>query len=365
MTLPTIEESTSSGSTQASDMSPTTKRAIDELFERIRGVELGQTNLITTVAEMKSDMSRLITAAVAQAFRTPEPSPQPNRNQYQDREYDRYRNTEKQQIDGEGTSREPQNYTEQMPTNQPPPLELTRKLEVPVFSGDSTFAWLSKVERFFRLDNYTDENKRNLVAVSLEGAAIGWFNGEINTEPFTNWTNFKVRLLLRFAEISSRGPTQTLCAIKQMGSAKEYVAHFEDLAGQITSLDASTLEGIFLNRLKGALRSTVEMMKPNNLAEMKAYALSLDAKHLTKLLAKEMNRESQTMRKQRSYTPTNFRAREFSKPQSNTDNTTPQTQNQTRYINDKDMEERKRLGLCFKCDSKWTRDHYKVCTKRA
>ncbi|KAL1189246.1 hypothetical protein V5N11_014739 [Cardamine amara subsp. amara] len=172
-------------------MSPTTKRAIDELFERIRGVELGQTNLITTVEEMKSDMSGLITAAVAQAFRTP------NHLLNQTGINIGIGNTivtgtrRNRRIDGEGTSREPQNYTEQMPTNQQPPLELTRKLEVPVFSGESTFARLSKVERFFRLGNYTDENKLNLVAVGLEEQPIGWFNGEINTEPFTNSDKFQ------------------------------------------------------------------------------------------------------------------------------------------------------------------------------
>ncbi|KAL1199722.1 hypothetical protein V5N11_012991 [Cardamine amara subsp. amara] len=149
-----------------------------------------------------------------------------------------------------------------------------------------------------------------------------------------------------------------------MGSAKDYVAHFEDLAGQITTLDAVTLEGVFLNGLKGALRSTVEMMKPKNLAEMKAYAISLDTKHLTNLLAKEIYSESRSSREQRSFQTPNYRAKEFTKIQTNTDNSTPQNQHKPRYITDKDMEERKCLGLCFKCDSKWSRDHHNVCPKR-
>lgn len=175
-------------------------------------------------------------------------------------------------------------------------MELTKKLEVPVFNGEDTFAWLSKAERFFRLGNYSDENKLNMVAVSLEGPAIGWFNGEVNSDPFRDWNNFKDRLLLRFSEINSRGPTQSICCIKQVGSATDYVAHFEDLAGQVTNLDTSTLEGIFLNGLKGAPRATVEMMRPTTLNEMKAYALSLESKTLTKILAKEMQTEQRFTR---------------------------------------------------------------------
>lgn len=165
-----------------------------------------------------------------------------------------------------------------------------------MFNGENTFAWLSKAERFFRLGNYSDKNKLHMVAVSLEGLAIGWFNGEINYEPFRDWNNFKDRLLLRFSEINSRGPTQSICCIKQLGSTMDYVAHFEDLAGLVTNLDMNTLEGIFLNGLKGPLRATVEMMRPTTLTEMKAYALSLDSKMLTKILAKEMQTEQRSTR---------------------------------------------------------------------
>ncbi|KAL1208590.1 RNA-directed DNA polymerase-like protein [Cardamine amara subsp. amara] len=374
MTLPTIDESPFSGETQGSASSTETKRTFEELFKRIREVERGQTTIVTTVTDMKKeffdmkrDMRSLITEALAQAYHTPAPSPQRQPNQYQEQEYDRFRNPEKQPM-FEGSASQAPPQTHELADTQPL-LELTKKLEIPIFSGEHTFAWLSKIERFFRLAYYSDVNKMNLAAMSLDGDAIGWYNAEINSEPFIDWNNFKDRLLLRFAGVHTRGPTQTMCCIKQMGSAKEYVAQFEDLAGQVTNLDQQTLEGIFLNGLKGPLRATVEMMKPRNITEMKAYSISLDSTALTKVVAKEMYSEhrlgrSRSYTDQRQTNPSPAPTRDTLQGTVNIERQLPQQQSQPRYLNDKEREEKKRRGLCFKCDGRWSRDHYKTCPQR-
>lgn len=48
-----------------------------------------------------------------------------------------------------------------------------------VFSGRLPFDWISQVERFFRFSNYNDLEKLDLVALSLKGPMLNWFNVEL------------------------------------------------------------------------------------------------------------------------------------------------------------------------------------------
>lgn len=62
--------------------------------------------------------------------------------------------------------------------------KMLRKIEMPMFSGPLPFDWISRVERFFKIGNYNEEEKLSLVSLSLEGAILQWFNGEVISEPF-------------------------------------------------------------------------------------------------------------------------------------------------------------------------------------
>lgn len=48
-----------------------------------------------------------------------------------------------------------------------------KKVEMHVFEGENTFSWIAKVERFFRIEAYSEEEKLELVSISLEGEALG------------------------------------------------------------------------------------------------------------------------------------------------------------------------------------------------
>ena len=52
-------------------------------------------------------------------------------------------------------------------------LEVGRKLELPVC--EDAYGWLTKVERFFRVNGVEDYDKMELVLVALEGEALIWY----------------------------------------------------------------------------------------------------------------------------------------------------------------------------------------------
>lgn len=123
---------------------------------------------------------------------------------------------------------------------------LLRRIEMPVFDGSQPYEWFSKVERFFRVGRYQDPDKLDLVALSLEGDVLKWFNWEMNRNEFRSWADFRQRFFLRFGESIENDPGNRLFAIKQLGSVAAYVTEFEDLSAQVTGLDDSHLEKIFL-----------------------------------------------------------------------------------------------------------------------
>lgn len=88
------------GSTNTRDSETTvTLQNIDALFRRISDLEKGQTDIVATIDGFQENIGRLITAAISRALQTPAPSPQRQTNNFQEREYDLYRNPEKRPID--------------------------------------------------------------------------------------------------------------------------------------------------------------------------------------------------------------------------------------------------------------------------
>lgn len=123
---------------------------------------------------------------------------------------------------------------------------LVKRVEMPIFQGQNTYGWIAKVERYFRLGGYEDESKLELVSVSLDEAPLSWFNGELVQKPFTSWTEFKQRLIIRYSREKIRDVSQPLCAIKQTGFVEAYVQLFEELSSQVSGIQETQLEGIFI-----------------------------------------------------------------------------------------------------------------------
>lgn len=100
------EAANTPGSTNTSDSVTTmTQQNIDVLFRRISDLEKGQTDIVSTIDGFQENIGRLINSAIARTLQTPAPSPQRQTNNFQEREYDLYRNPEKRPMFEEGSSR--------------------------------------------------------------------------------------------------------------------------------------------------------------------------------------------------------------------------------------------------------------------
>ncbi|XP_010420917.1 PREDICTED: uncharacterized protein LOC104706420 [Camelina sativa] len=244
---------------------------------------------------------------------------------------------------------------------------LIKNVEMPIFDGAGVYGWVARVERFFRIGGYNDEEKLALISVSLSGEALSWYNWVVNTRQFESWSQFKSSLMLRFGNLKLRGPSQSLFCIKQTGTIADYIQRFEDLSSQVTGLDEQKLEGIFLNGLSQEMQELVHMQKPRNLPEMVAEARAMESSIMQSVVKKELmlankeNRETfcSDVKSNTHYNPNGWKMKtvatetiqNIEKPANRTE------QRPRRHNTNAELDEKRRKGICFKCDGPWSREH--------
>lgn len=95
---------------------------------------------------------------------------------------------------------------------------LVKRVEMHVFQGQNVHGWIVRVERYFLMGGYRDESQLELVSVSLDEAALSWFNGELVQQSFTGWTDFNQRLIVCYTKGMIGDSSQLLFGITPNGS---------------------------------------------------------------------------------------------------------------------------------------------------
>lgn len=125
-----------------------------------------------------------------------------------------------------------------------------------------------------------------------------------------------------------------------------------------------------MNGLTPEMQEVVTMCKPIDLPEMIATAYQMETSSLLSVVKKEMQQRNKanqsnthdTSKSYSSYTP-NAGWKQKPSVQSTTSNQSKQsgTARPALRLTDTQLAEKKRLGLCFQCDAKWSRQHAAVC----
>lgn len=234
--------------------------------------------------------------------------------------------------------------------------KMLKRVELPIFDGGDAYGWFALAERFFTIGDYDERAKLDVVSVSLSGDVLSWFNSEMHRRRFRDWSEFKQKLIARFSKEKLRDPSQPFFAVKQTGSAAQYIHTFEDLSTQVTVLTDTQLEGIFMNGLKPEMREFVNMCKPVDLAEMISSAYQMEDSVLDKVVCREKQLENKGGNKQgfsKPYSSVKSTAVWPAKPQQEKPPENGSQRPQVR-LTEAQIAEKKRLGLCFTCDEKWS-----------
>lgn len=257
------------------------------------------------------------------------------------------------------------------------------RLEVLEFDGDDAEKWVLRVEQYFEIGDFTEDDKLRAVRMCFIREALLWYRWERDRNPFRSWTQMKKRILSQYAKQHDTTAGEKLLSLSQTGTAKEYKRDFISLATNGPDIPEAVLEIAFMRGLKPKIRAGVRMFEPSSLESMMSSALKVaewsdqEAASPESANAKGSSTRADPVRNG----PTNTHMGQ--KNNGGPNNTKFKPTNQTtvaknngggktgvphnrvkppfRKLTPEEIAQRKAEGLCFKCDERFHRNH--VCPR--
>lgn len=198
-----------------------------------------------------------------------------------------------------------------------------------------------------------------MASYNLEGGAQMWYIQVQNEEGMASWRRFSELLNLHFGPPIRSNPLDELMACKWTGTVAEYQDCFEALLPRVDALTEAQKVQAFTAGLQPPLSLDVEMHNPQSLVIAMSMARKL-----------ELREQYITQAAQTPAAPRLGGRGLLSVPApplallAPTRSTPPATDGQPiRRLSQSEMEERRRLGLCFNfnCNEKFARGHNRVC----
>ncbi|XP_010495484.1 PREDICTED: uncharacterized protein LOC104772583 [Camelina sativa] len=238
---------------------------------------------------------------------------------------------------------------------------LMRKIEIPLFDGENAEAWVQRVEQYFEMEDFTEEEKLKAVQMCFDGEAISLYRLKRDRNPFTSWEQVKERVLENFSVAHDVCAGDRLLLLRQDESTGKYCKDFIALASNAPEVTERMLELAFMIGLRPKIQAGVKMFEPRGLQQM----MSLSRK------VEEWSEESSPKTswgcggrttwlggermvilggQQTQGSQTNIRGGSQTKP--NESRRLPY-----RRLTDAEANERRVKGLCFRCDERFHAGH--------
>uniref|UniRef100_A0A0D3A714 PITH domain-containing protein n=1 Tax=Brassica oleracea var. oleracea TaxID=109376 RepID=A0A0D3A714_BRAOL len=254
---------------------------------------------------------------------------------------------------------------------------LTRRLELPLFDGENADSWALKVEQYFEIREYSEEEKLRNVRTCFDGEALLWYRWERDRNPFRSWNQMKYQVLEQYSSNKDTSAGERLLTLRQTGTVREYCSDFKNLAMNAPELMEEVLELAFIVGLNTKIRAGVKLFEPRGLQKL--------METVTKVEDWSSEGESSPPKGGRSNSL--GLSTTSPKPNSGVQTTTPNRSkpgpvstnpnNRSggratttlgrlkppfRRLTPEEVAKWQAEGLCFKCDEKWHRNH--LCSKQ-
>ncbi|KAL0544147.1 hypothetical protein IC582_019259 [Cucumis melo] len=239
---------------------------------------------------------------------------------------------------------------------------------MPVFDGTDPDSWLFRADRYFKIHNLSDSEKLTVAVISFDGPALDWYRSQEEREASAGWDDLKQKMLVRFRATREGTLVGQFLTIKQETTVEEYRNRFDKLLASVASLPTVVLEETFMNGLNPWLKSEVETLEPNGLAQMMKLALKIENRELVRrecgLISaydiKIGHKHQQT--KNTGPTATKEGTTSGSWPMrtitlrevATGDN---RREGPTKRLSDAEFQARREKGLCFRCGEKYFAGH--------
>jgi len=98
----------------------------------------------------------------------------------------------------------------------------------------------------------------DIIAVSLDGRALAWFQIWEKLSPVHDWLTLSTALQIQFGTSQFENPREELLKLEQLTSVVDYFDAFNDLATRVYDMDDALLLDCFIGGLHPELHREVK-----------------------------------------------------------------------------------------------------------
>lgn len=238
-------------------------------------------------------------------------------------------------------------------TNDRPPPRF-QKLDFPRYDGKSDpLIFINRCESYFHQQRIMEEEKVWMAGFNLEDGAQMWWIQVQHDEGIPSWRRFTELLHLRYGPPLRSAPLFELADCRRTSTVAEFQDRFQALLPRAGPLGESQRVQLFTGGLLPPLSNAVRIHNPQTLAAAMSLARQLELMDLAPP----------------STTPSRAAPRPLlPAPQSRLALPAPPPAPAAagppvKRLSQAEQAERRRLGLCYNCDERYTRGHNRVCRR--
>ena len=230
--------------------------------------------------------------------------------------------------------------------------------EFPHYDGKSDpLIFINKCESFFLQQRIMHEERVWMASYNLQEGAQLWYMQVQEDEGTPTWPRFTELLNLRYGPPLRAAPLFELSACRRTGTVTDYQDHFQALLPRVGRLDEAQRVQLFTGGLLPPLSLQVQMQNPQTLAAAMSLARQFELmEQYTAAPAKGPARGVLGAPGSCPALPAPTAATEKAQVPANQGDGRP-----AKRLSKEEQEERRRLGLCYNCNEKYTRGHNRVC----
>ncbi|XP_047308018.1 uncharacterized protein LOC124911559 [Impatiens glandulifera] len=237
-----------------------------------------------------------------------------------------------------------------------PPTRLT-KVDFPRFDGTEVEGWLISAEQFFRVDKTEDETKTDIAPIHFTGNARMWYGSYLqqrNHREILTWEVFRRDLLAHFGPSMYDTPMRQIMHLRQNEeSVMYYNQQYINISQKLLNLPGEYVIECYLAGLNEEIADAVKLRNPETLNESMSMAKAQESIYRSLWSRGHLYSKSAPLLP-KPVGPSTNRTSFSGIPHASSSGG---NEGSMKQLEPAVFDEKRRKGLCYKCDQKWEPNH--------
>uniref|UniRef100_A0A2N9EMW0 Ty3 transposon capsid-like protein domain-containing protein n=1 Tax=Fagus sylvatica TaxID=28930 RepID=A0A2N9EMW0_FAGSY len=227
------------------------------------------------------------------------------------------------------------------------------KLDFPRFKGGDPTAWVYRALQYFHYYQVLEPEKVMHASYHLDEEALVWFQD--CEHELHGWNDFVRAIQIRFGPASYDDPMELLTKLKQTHNIAAYKSQFESTSNRVRELSDMHKLSCFMSGMKDEIRLAVKMQGPRNLGE--AYALAKIQEEYLATVKRSTRPTYEPSRGSWVQSQAQQGAARVENKSGDSKQFSARPSMPVQRLTPMQMSERRKKGLCYNCDERWSSDH--------